>query len=79
MLSLDEETCAAGESAIRLPHLEDDYSEVGRAAPLTCCRLFLHDPICYQASSHAIEVINDSVDIADLGELENVSQTLNAH
>ncbi|KIK61711.1 hypothetical protein GYMLUDRAFT_42743 [Collybiopsis luxurians FD-317 M1] len=45
-----------------LPYLEDDHAEVRRAAALTCCRLFMHDPICYQASSHAIEVISDVLD-----------------
>ncbi|KAJ3878338.1 phosphatidylinositol 3-kinase [Lentinula edodes] len=45
-----------------LPYLEDDHPEVRRAAALTCCRLFMHDPICYQASSHAIEVISDVLD-----------------
>ncbi|KIM44660.1 hypothetical protein M413DRAFT_25110 [Hebeloma cylindrosporum] len=45
-----------------LPYLEDDNSEVRRASALTCCRLFVNDPICYQASSHAIEVISDVLD-----------------
>ncbi|TFK75010.1 phosphatidylinositol 3-kinase [Pluteus cervinus] len=45
-----------------LPYLEDDTPEVRRAAALTCCRLFVRDPICYQASSHAIEVISDVLD-----------------
>ncbi|KAJ8079507.1 phosphatidylinositol kinase- protein kinase tor1 [Marasmius tenuissimus] len=45
-----------------LPYLEDDHTEVRRAAALTCCRLFVRDPITYQASSHAIEVISDVLD-----------------
>ncbi|KAF8074724.1 phosphatidylinositol 3-kinase [Lyophyllum atratum] len=45
-----------------LPYLEDDNAEIRRAAALTCCRLFVRDPICYQASSHAIEVISDVLD-----------------
>lgn len=45
-----------------LPYLEDDHAEVRRAAALTCCRLFVRDPICYQASSHAIEIISDVLD-----------------
>ncbi|KAK7056413.1 phosphatidylinositol kinase-related protein kinase tor1 [Paramarasmius palmivorus] len=45
-----------------LPYLEDDHAEVRRAAALTCCRLFVRDPITYQASSHAIEVISDVLD-----------------
>ncbi|KAF9054520.1 atypical PIKK FRAP protein kinase [Panaeolus papilionaceus] len=45
-----------------LPYLEDDNPDVRHAAALTCCRLFVRDPICYQASSHAIEVISDVLD-----------------
>lgn len=58
-----------------LPYLENDTPEVRRAAALTCCRLFVRDPICYQASSHAIEIISDVLDklltvgIADPGML----------
>lgn len=57
-----------------LPYLEDDSPNVRRAAAQTCCRLFVRDPICYQASSHAIEVISDVLDklltvgIADPGQ-----------
>jgi len=57
-----------------LPYLEDDNTEVRKAAALTCCELFIKDPICYQSSSHAIEVISDVLDklltvgIADPGE-----------
>lgn len=56
-----------------LPYLEDDNPEVRRAAALTCCVLFLNDPICYHVSNHAIEVIGDvlgkllTVGIADPG------------
>ncbi|KAF9047130.1 phosphatidylinositol 3-kinase [Hymenopellis radicata] len=49
------QTCA-------LPYLEDDHADVRRAAALTCCRLFLRDPICYQSSSHATEIIGDVLD-----------------
>lgn len=45
-----------------LPYLEDDHTEVRKAAALTCCELFIKDPICYQSSSHAIEVISDVLD-----------------
>ncbi|KAF9525319.1 phosphatidylinositol 3-kinase [Crepidotus variabilis] len=45
-----------------LPYLEDDHVEVRKAAAETCCELFIKDPICYQASSHAIEVISDVLD-----------------
>ncbi|KDQ61375.1 hypothetical protein JAAARDRAFT_66505 [Jaapia argillacea MUCL 33604] len=45
-----------------MPYLEDDHAEVRRAAATTCCRLFIRDPICYQASNHAIEIISDVLD-----------------
>ncbi|KAJ7823024.1 phosphatidylinositol 3-kinase [Mycena leptocephala] len=42
-----------------LPYLEEDNAEIRRAAAVTCCRLFVRDPIFYSASSHAIQVISD--------------------
>lgn len=56
-----------------LPYLEDDVAEIRRAAAVACCQLFAKDPICYQTSSHAIEVLSDvlnkllTVGIADPG------------
>jgi len=57
-----------------LPYLENEHSDVRQAAALTCCRLFVRDPICYQASNHSIEIISDvlekllTVGIADPGK-----------
>jgi FKBP12-rapamycin complex-associated protein len=57
-----------------LPYLEDDHPEIRQAAALTCCRLFVRDPICYQSSNHSIEVISEVLDklltvgIADPGK-----------
>lgn len=45
-----------------LPYLEDDNPSVRAAAAETCCTLFIKDPICYQASSQAIEIISDVLD-----------------
>jgi FKBP12-rapamycin complex-associated protein len=45
-----------------LPYLEDDYGDVRRAAAITCCSLFIHDPITFHISNHALEVISDVVD-----------------
>lgn len=42
--------------------MEDDHPEVRGAAAFTCCKLFVKDPITYQASSHAIEIISDVLD-----------------
>ena len=61
--------------ACGLPYLEDDDTDVRQAAALTCCRLFVRDPICYQASNQAIDIISDvlekllAVGIADPGQL----------
>jgi FKBP12-rapamycin complex-associated protein len=68
-----------------LTYLEDDHPEVRKAAANTCCRLFVKDPICYQASSHAIEVISDVLDklltvgIADPGAQSPAGTTLIIH
>ncbi|KIJ55748.1 hypothetical protein M422DRAFT_24274 [Sphaerobolus stellatus SS14] len=45
-----------------LPYLEDDHPEVRKAAALTCCKLFVRDPICYQSSNHSVEIISDVLD-----------------
>ncbi|KAI5120260.1 hypothetical protein M0805_004596 [Coniferiporia weirii] len=45
-----------------LPYLEDDHPEIRQAAALTCCRLFVRDPICHQISNHSIEIISDVLD-----------------
>ncbi|CAO1620752.1 unnamed protein product [Jaminaea pallidilutea] len=45
-----------------LPFLDDDSAEIRKAAAVTCARLFVQDPICYQTSMHAIEVVNDVLD-----------------
>lgn len=58
-----------------LPYLEDDNPAIRQAAALTCCHLFIKDPICYQASNHSIEIVGDVIDklltvgIADPGSL----------
>ena len=65
-----------------LPYLEDDNADVRRAGALTCCKVFMRDPICYQASSHAIEIISDVLDklltvgIADPGEHSILEQAV---
>ncbi|KAI8593944.1 armadillo-type protein [Geranomyces variabilis] len=40
-------------------YLEDDNPEVRKAAALTCCQLLARDPVCYQTSNHAIQVVGD--------------------
>ena len=45
-----------------LPYLEDDSPDVRKGAALTCCRLFVRDPIIHQMSHHSIEIITDVVE-----------------
>lgn len=45
-----------------LPYLEDEHAEIRQAAALTCCILFVRDPICHQVSNHSIEIISDVLD-----------------
>jgi FKBP12-rapamycin complex-associated protein len=42
-----------------MKYVEDDNTEVRKAAALTCCQLFVRDPICYQTSNHAIQVVGE--------------------
>ncbi|KAF7309844.1 Serine/threonine-protein kinase TOR [Mycena indigotica] len=42
-----------------LPYLEEDNADIRREAAITCCRLFVRDPIFYSSSSHATQVISD--------------------
>lgn len=68
-----------------LPYLSEDNPEVRRAAAETCCRLFVRDPIVYQASNHSIEIISDVIDklltvgIADPGERQHLYHKTEAH
>ncbi|KAI5794446.1 armadillo-type protein [Peziza echinospora] len=45
-----------------IKYVEDDNPEVRKAAALTCCQLFVRDPICYQTSNHAIQVVGEVID-----------------
>ncbi|KAF9586443.1 phosphatidylinositol kinase- protein kinase tor1 [Lunasporangiospora selenospora] len=42
-----------------IPYLEDDNSDVRRSAAQTCCQLFVRDPICFQTSAHAVQVVGE--------------------
>lgn len=74
-----------------LPYFESDHSVVREAAAVTCAKLFMQDPICFQTSMHAIEIVNDVLDklmtvgIADpdprlrLTVLENLHERFDKH
>jgi FKBP12-rapamycin complex-associated protein len=55
ILSVFVRTCAP-------PYLEDEHPDIRKAAALTCCRLFICDPICHQVSNHSTEIISDVLD-----------------
>ncbi|KAG2232165.1 hypothetical protein INT48_006039 [Thamnidium elegans] len=40
-------------------YLDDDLPEIRKAAAVTCCQLFVRDPICNQTSAHAIKVVGE--------------------
>ncbi|KAF9162608.1 phosphatidylinositol kinase- protein kinase tor1 [Actinomortierella ambigua] len=42
-----------------IAYLDDDNPEVRRSAAQTCCRLFVRDPICFQTSAHAVQVVGE--------------------
>ncbi|ORZ10331.1 phosphatidylinositol kinase Tor2 [Lobosporangium transversale] len=42
-----------------IPFLEDDNPDIRRSAAKTCCQLFVRDPICFQTSAHAVQVVGE--------------------
>ncbi|KAG0305001.1 phosphatidylinositol kinase- protein kinase tor1 [Dissophora globulifera] len=40
-------------------YLDDENGGIRRAAAQTCCRLFARDPIVFQTSSHAVQVVDE--------------------
>ena len=47
---------------VAIRYVEDDDSHIRKAAALTCCQLFVRDPIINQSSQHAIQVVSDVVE-----------------
>lgn len=58
---------------VAIRYVEADNPEIRKAAALTCCQLFVRDPIVHQTSQHAIQVVGDvierllTVGVADVG------------
>ena len=48
------------EVAIR--YTESENPAIRKAAAMTCCQLFIHDPIVHQTSAHSIRVVSDVID-----------------
>ncbi|OJJ32073.1 hypothetical protein ASPWEDRAFT_161263 [Aspergillus wentii DTO 134E9] len=47
---------------VAINYVDNDNSEIRKASALTCCQLFVHDPIINQTSSHSIQVVSEVID-----------------
>lgn len=47
---------------IAIRYVDDDDPLIRKAAALTCCQLFVKDPIVHQTSHHAIQVVSDVIE-----------------
>ncbi|KAI9757288.1 MAG: hypothetical protein M4579_003499 [Chaenotheca gracillima] len=47
---------------VAIKYVENDKAEIRRAAALTCCQLFVRDPIVHQTSNHAIQVVSEVIE-----------------
>jgi serine/threonine-protein kinase mTOR len=58
---------------VAIRYVEADNPDIRKRAALTCCQLFVNDPIVHQTSHHAIKVVGDiiekllTVGVADVG------------
>ncbi|KAI0469145.1 TOR kinase [Xylaria cf. heliscus] len=46
---------------VAIKYVEDDDPEIREAAALTCCQLYVRDPIVNQTSHHALQVVGDVI------------------
>ena len=47
---------------VAIKYVGDDNPEIRKAAALTCCQLFVRDPVIYQTSYHAVKVVSEVID-----------------
>ncbi|KAI1775912.1 FAT-domain-containing protein [Hypoxylon cercidicola] len=47
---------------VAIKYVEDDDREIREAAALTCCQLYVRDPIVNQTSYHALQVVGDVIE-----------------
>lgn len=47
---------------VAIRYVEDDDPKIRKAAALTCCQLFVRDPIVYQTSHYSIQVVSDVIE-----------------
>ena len=46
---------------VAIRYVEADNPEIRKASALTCCQLFVRDPIVHQTSHHAVQVVGDVI------------------
>ncbi|EHL03180.1 putative Phosphatidylinositol 3-kinase tor2 [Glarea lozoyensis 74030] len=47
---------------VAIKYVEDENPDIREAAALTCCQLYVRDPIVNQTSHHAIQVVNEVIE-----------------
>lgn len=47
---------------VAIKYVDNDNPEIRKASALTCCQLFVHDPILNQTSSHSLQVVSQVID-----------------
>lgn len=47
---------------VTVRYTESESPEIRKAAALTCCQLFVQDPIVYQTSTNSIQVVSEVID-----------------
>lgn len=47
---------------VAIKYVEDDDPEIRESAALTCCQLYIQDPIVNQTSYHALQVVGDVIE-----------------
>ncbi|KAF7911617.1 hypothetical protein BELL_0285g00080 [Botrytis elliptica] len=47
---------------VAIKYVEDENPEIREAAALTCCQLYVRDPIVNQTSHHAIQVVSEVIE-----------------
>jgi len=47
---------------VAIQYVDDNNSAIRKAAALTCCQLFVKDPIVHQVSRHAIQVVSTVIE-----------------
>ena len=46
---------------VALPYVKNNSAEIRKAAALTCCQLYIQDPVIYQTSSNAKQIVSEVI------------------